>query len=117
MSGESTALARREDGSLARVDSFDFQVEMFKKYKLSPTMAETHRFEQREDGRFALVKRERPVRFFDDGNGSVVALSAATQAEKVGLNKMRGKYGDENRLFDQDSASIKVGEVAAWSTL
>lgn len=112
----SNEIVRRDDSTLAKVDSFDFQVEMFKKYKLSPTMAETHKFEKRGDS-FALVKRDKPVRFFDDGNGSVVALSAATTSEKVGLNKMRGKYGDENRLFDQDSASLKVGEVAAWSTL
>ena len=112
----SNEIVRRDDGTLAKVDSFDFQMEMFRKYNLSPTMAETHRFEKRGDT-FALVKRDKPVRFFDDGNGNVIALSAATQAEKVGLNKMRGKYGDESRLFDQDSASIKVGEVAAWSTL
>lgn len=54
---------------------------------------------------------------FDDGNGGLVALSAATTSERVGLNRMRGRYNDENRLFDQDSASIKVGEVAAWSTI
>ena len=112
----SNEIVRRDDGTLAKVDSFDFQMEMFRKYNLSPTMAETHRFVKRGDT-FALVKRAKPVRFFDDGNGNVIALSAATQAEKVGLNKMRGKYGDENRLFDQDSASLKVGEVAAWSTL
>lgn len=112
----SNELVKLQDGSLARVDSFDFQMEMFKKLKIAPTMAETHRFEKRGNN-FALVKRERPVRFFDDGNGGVVALTAATTAEKVGLNKMRGKYGDENRLFDQDSASLKVGEVAAWSTI
>lgn len=107
---------KREDGTIASVDSFDFQMEMFKKFKLSPTMAETHRFEKRGDN-FALVKRDKPVRFFDDGNGGVVALSAATTSERVGINKFRGKYNDENRLFDQDSASLKVGEVAAWSTL
>ena len=112
----SNEIVRRDDGTLAKVDSFDFQMEMFRKYNLSPTMAETQRFVKRGDT-FALVKRDKPVRFFDDGNGNVIALSAATQAEKVGLNKMRGKYGDENRLFDQDSASLKVGEVAAWSTL
>ena len=113
----SNELVKLQNGSLARVDSFDFQMEMFRKYRLSPTMAETHRFESRGDGKFSLVKRERPVRFFDDGNGGVVALTAATTSEKVGLNKMHGKYGDENKLFDQDSASLEVGEVAAWSTL
>lgn len=113
----SNELVKLQDGSLAKVDSFDFQMEMFKKFKLSPTMAETHRFESRGEGKFALVKRERPVRLFDDGNGGVVALTAATISEKVGLNKMRCKYGDENRLFDQDSASLKVGEVAAWRTI
>lgn len=112
----SNELVKLQDGSLARVDSFNFQAEMFKKYGLSPTMVETHRFEKRGD-KFALVKREKPVRFFDDGNGGVVQLAAMTQAEKVGINRHRGKYGDENRLFDQDSASIKVGEVAAWSTI
>ena len=113
----SNELAKMQDGTLARVDSLDFQMEMFKRYGLSTTMAETHRFEVRGEGKFALVKRERPVRFFDDGNGGLVALSAATTSEKVWLNKMRGKYNDENRLFDQDSSSIKVGEVAAWSTI
>jgi hypothetical protein len=112
----SNELVKLQDGSLARVDSFNFQSEMFKKYGLSPTMVETHRFEKRGD-KFALVKREKPVRFFDDGDGGIIALTAATTSEKVGLNKMRGKYGDENRLFDQDSASIKVGEVEAWSTI
>ena len=91
-------------------------MQLFKRFKLSPTMVETHRFEKRGDN-FALVKRERPVKIFDDGNGSVVALAATTTTDRVGLNRMRGKYNDENRLFDQDCASLKVGEVAAWSTL
>lgn len=114
MSGK---LVKLENGSLARVDSFNFQFKMFKKYNLAPTMAETHKFEQRADGKFALVKRDRPVRFFDDGDGKIVGLMAATQSARVGLNRTRGKYGDENRLFEQDSASLKVGEVAAWNTI
>lgn len=40
----SNELAKMQDGTLARVDSLDFQMEMFKRYGLSPTMAETHRF-------------------------------------------------------------------------
>ena len=40
-----------------------------------------------------------------------------TQAERVGLSRGRGKYNDEGRLFEQDSASLKVGEVAAWSSI
>ena len=114
MNGE---LVKMQDGTLARADSLDFQMKMFKRYGLSPTMAETHRFECRGEGKFALVKREKPVRMFDDGNGGVIALTAATTSERIGLNRMRGKYNDENRLFDQDGASIKVGEVAAWSTI
>lgn len=110
-------IAKVRDGSLARTDSLDFQIEMFRKYKLSPTMAETHKFERLPDGKFKLAKRTKPIAIFDDGDGRVLALSAATQADKVGLNRLRGKYNDENRLFDQDSASIKVGEVEAWRTI
>lgn len=110
------SLVRLDSGAVANFDTVDAQMALFKRFKLSPTMVETHRFEKRGDN-FALVKRDRPVKIFDDGNGGVVALTAATTTERVGLNRMRGKYNDENRLFDQDCASIKVGEVAAWSTL
>lgn len=109
------ALAKKTDASLQRIESVDFQMDMFKRLNLSPLMCETHRFEPRPGGKFALVKRDKPVRLFDS-NGSA-SLSTATTADRIGLNKGRGKYNDENRLFDQDSASLKVGEVAAWSTI
>lgn len=112
----SNDIVKRADGTVVKVDSIDFQMEMFKKAGLSPTMVETHKFEKRGDC-FVLAKRERRITIFDDGNGGMVAMQAMTESERVGLNKARGKYNDENRLFDQDSASLKVGEVAAWSTL
>lgn len=111
-----TAVAKKTSTSLQRVDSVDFQMEMFKKLNLSPLMVETHRFEPRPGGKFALVKRAAPIRLFDD-NGRAAFTAAASHTERTGLNKLRGKYNDENRLFEQDSASIKVGEVKAWSTI
>lgn len=111
-------LTRLDPRALANYDSVDGQMELFKRFNLSPTMIETHRFEKRGD-HFALVKRPEPVSIFDDGaeNRRVVNGMRQTYAERVGLNNGRGKYNDENKLFDQDSASLKVGEVDAWSTI
>lgn len=108
------AVVKRTAADLAKIDSVDFQMEMFKKYKLSPLMVETHKFEPRGDN-FALVKRDTPVKLFDDcEHGLTIAAVQKTHSERVGLNRGRGKYNDENRLFDADCASIEVKEVAPW---
>lgn len=112
-----TALAKRQTSAVASYETIDGQMELFRKYKLSPTMVETHRFEKRGDY-FALVKRSAPIKVFDDGAAmSAVSTVRQTYAEKVGLNTHRGKYNDENRLFEQDTASIEVGEVSPWSSI
>lgn len=117
---KTTALTvRTAAGDLAKLDTIDAQFALFDRFKLARTMAETHKFVESGDDKhpYKLVKRENPVRIFDNGS-TMVAASIATNAERVGLNRMRrAKYGDENKLFDQDSASLKVGEVAAWATI
>lgn len=107
----------RPNGAIANVDSIDFQMEMFNRYKLSPTMAETYKFEKRGDS-FALVKRAAPIRIFDDGGHlKSVAVVQKTQSEKIRLSATRGKYNDEGRLFDQDCASIEVKEVTPFAVI
>jgi hypothetical protein len=44
-------------------------------------------------------------------------MAKATTAERLHLNATKGRYNDENRLFEQDSASLKVGEVATWARI
>lgn len=113
----SNALQKITAADLARIDSVDFQMEMFKRLNLSPMMVETHKFERRGEG-LALVKRKTPVTLFDDGDhGLSIAKVQKTEAERSGLNALRGKYNDEGRLFDQDSASIEVKEVQPWATI
>lgn len=69
--------------------------------------------------RYKLVKRAEPIDTIDfdlEGNARSVAYKVKSGAELVGLDKPRpdAKFGDEGRLFDQDCASLKVGEVESW---
>ena len=113
-------MVRTSTVDLVRLESMDAQFALFDKYKLARTMAETHRFipGDDKDHPYKLVKRASPIKIFEDGE-QLKAVSAVqmTQAERVGLSRGRGKYNDEGRLFEQDSASLKVGEVAAWSSI
>lgn len=53
----------------------------------------------------------------EDGEHALSIAGAKMFDERTGINKLRGKYNDEGRLFDADSASIKVGEVEAWASI
>ncbi len=104
-------IVKKTSGDLAKVESLDFQMEMFKKYNLSPLMVETHKFVRRGDN-FALVKRNTPVEIFDDGDHvRVIAGMQKTYSDRINLNGGRGKYNDEYKLFDADCASIEVKEI------
>ena len=114
----SHGLIKIGNGALVDIDNIDAQFSLLKMFNLPPTMAQTHKVERR-DGKYVLCKRENPVAIFadDDGRMRAVAQVQKTSSEKIGLSRTRGKYNDEGRLCDADSASLKVGEVAAWSTI
>lgn len=109
MSGELVSVG---NGSLVDISNIDAQFQLLKMFNLPPTMAETHKVERR-DGKYVLCKRENPVQIFadDDGRMRSIVQVQKTKSEHMGLSRTRGKYNDEGRLFDQDSASLKVGEV------
>lgn len=116
----STALTVATPNGLARLDSIDAQFALFDRFNLARTMAKNYRFVATDDEKhpYKLVKRASPVSIFEGVNGvEATPMGKATTAERIRLNRMRGKYNDENRLFDQDSVSLKVGEVAAWATM
>ena len=116
MSGE---LIKLDSGKTVPMENIEAQFKLLKMFNLPPTMAETHKVE-RKDGRWTLMKRESPVTLYadDDGRMRAVVQVQKTKAEKVGLDRPRGgKYNDENRLYDQDSASIETKEVQAWGSL
>lgn len=111
-------LVKISNGALVDINNIDAQFSLLKMFNLPQTMAETHKVERR-DGKYVLCKRENPVQIFadDDGRMRAIAQVQKTSSEKIGLSRTRGKYNDEGRLYDSDSASLKVGEVAAWSTI
>ena len=114
----STELIKMADGSLLDSDNIDAQFQLLSMFKLPPTMARTHKV-VRKDEHWTLCKRDNPIEIFadDDGRMRAVVQVQKTNSERVGLSRTRGKYNDEGRLYDADSASLKVGEVAAWSTI
>lgn len=110
-------IAKPQNTQVARPGSIDEQLELFRKFGLAPTMAETHRIVHRESG-FALVKRSRPIHIYEDSdNNLAVATLQQTYADRIHLTAKQGKYNDENRLFDQDSASIEVKEITPWAVI
>lgn len=116
----STALTVATPNGLARLDTIDAQFALFDRFNLARTMAKNYRFVQTGDEKhpYKLVKRSAPVSIFEGANGvEATPMAKATTSERIHLNATKGKYNDENRLFEQDSASLKVGEVAAWATL
>lgn len=116
----STALTVATPNGLARLDTIDAQFALFDRFNLARTMAKNYRFVQTGDEKhpYKLVKRSAPVSIFEGVNGvEATPMAKATTSERIHLNATKGKYNDENRLFEQDSASLKVGEVAAWATL
>lgn len=101
---------------------FDKQLDLLAKFKLPQTAIERHyvRVDVAEDGReqYVLCKRENPIKVFDISDGeAIVATVARTYADRVGINKMKGKYNDENRLVTQNDDGLKVGEVEAWASM
>lgn len=116
----STSLTVSTPNGLARIDSIDAQFALFDRFNLARTMAENYRFVATGDEKhpYKLVKRSVPARIFEGVNGvEATPMAKATTAERLHLNATKGKYNDENRLFEQDSASLKVGEVAAWARI
>jgi hypothetical protein len=116
----STSLTVSTPNGLARIDSIDAQFALFDRFNLARTMAKNYRFVATGDEKhpYKLVKRSVPVSIFEGVNGvEATPMTKATTAERVHLNATKGRYNDENRLFEQDGASLEVGEVAAWSTL
>ena len=110
-------LVKIGNGALVDIDNIDAQFSLLKMFSLPPTMARTHKV-VRKDEHWTLCKRDNPIEIFadDDGRMRAIAQVQKTSSEKIGLSRTRGKYNDEGRLYDSDSASLKVGEVAAWST-
>lgn len=116
----STVLTVATPNGLARLDNIDAQFALFDKFNLARTMAKNYRFVATGDEKhpYKLVKRAAPVSIFEGVNGvEATPVAKATMADRIHLNATKGKYNDENRLFDQDSVSLKVGEVAAWATI
>ena len=116
----STAMTVATPNGLARLDTIDAQFALFDRFNLARTMAKNYRFVATGDEKhpYKLVKRSSPVSIFEDVNGvEATPMAKVTTAERMHLNATKGKYNDENRLFEQDSASLKVGEVAAWSRI
>ena len=116
----STALTVATPNGLARLDNIDAQFVLFDKFNLARTMAKNYRFVATGDEKhpYKLVKRASPVSIFEGVNGvEATPMAKATMADRIRLNATKGKYNDENRLFNQDSVSLKVGEVVAWATM
>lgn len=106
-----------------RIDDVDFQFGLFDRFKLARTLAETHRFVRNEGDEghpYKLVKRERPVRIFDDGGGArAVAQMQRSYSDRVGVSRpaRRGKYNDEERLALSEALSVEPKEVDAWASI
>lgn len=100
----------RNAQELARID---VQLDLITtKFKLEPSAAE--RYKVVKDGKyFKLVKRETPIKIIAgaDGNPTVSAMVAvATYGERL-FKKTKGRYNDEHRLIESQSASIETKEV------
>lgn len=117
----SNAIVKSAGTSLrTQSNDIEFQFDMFRKFDLSTTMAETHQFVPTDDEKhpWKLVKRDNPISNFDNGDHvQAVSQVQKTYAEKIGLNRSRGKYNDESRLLLGEAQSVEVGEIAAWATI
>lgn len=114
------AIVKRPDGTLTKERDdeqwYYERVERMKKFRQDPALALSHDIVQKKDGTFAIVKLADTQCVLDQqGNDAHSFVQGYTG--QVGLNAHRGKYNDENRLFEQDTASLKVGEVEAWTTI
>ena len=117
----SRALVKVERGELARLDTIEAQLALFRKHNLSETMAERYKFVEGDaPGKYKLVKRTTPIVIYaDDETGAMRSITQVqkTQAERVGLSKSKGKYNDEERLVLSDVPTVEVGEVKSWSVI
>ena len=117
----STDLVKKSEGELARLETIDAQFALFKKYKLSESMAERYRFIAGDKpGEYKLVKREVPIAIYaDDDTGAMrsVAQVQKTTSERVRLSATRGRYKDEHRLVLSEVPTVEIGEVKSWSVI
>lgn len=111
----------RHTGSALATDQAAFEqlMALFVSKGMSPLMAFSHDLVPAGDGKYRLVKRTEPIDTIDfdlEGNARSVAYKVKSASELVGLDKPRpgAKFNDESRLFDQDCASLKVGEIESW---
>lgn len=114
------AVVKRPDGTLTKERDdeqwYYERVERMRKFNQDPSLALSHDIVQKPDGTYQLMKLSDAAKIMDGaGNSSSSFVQGYTGM--VGLNRTRGKYNDENRLFEQDSASIKVGEVEEWARI
>lgn len=100
-------------------EKFEKQMELFVSKGMEPSMAFSHELIPIGDGKYKLIKRDDPIDIIDfdiEGNASHIAYKVKSAAELIGIDKPRAntKFGDEQRLIDQDTASLEVGEIESW---
>lgn len=117
----SRALVRRERGDIARLDTIDAQLALFRKHRLAESMAERYKFVEGDaPGKYKLVKRTTPITLYaDDVTGAMRSITQVqkTAAERVKLSATKGKYNDEHRLVLSDVPTVEVGEIKSWSVI
>ena len=122
---EKNELMTLEARNLELSRNYERQVELFAKFGYpnpGPHLLGHNMVVETADGKYKLVKRERPVDFeFDnDGNSRCVVQMQKTKVERLGgmrvedlSNRDTAKAVVENVLCQ----SVEPGEVASWGTL
>lgn len=118
MSGE---LVKVASGELARLETLEAQLALFRKHNLAESMAERYKLVEGDaPGKYKLVKRNTPITLYaDDETGAMrcIVQVQKTASERVKLSATKGKYNDEHRLVLSEVPTVEVGEVQSWSVI
>lgn len=118
------AVALREKRELRLREEYDEQRKLFMKFNLplDGEVMSTMRVEKRDDGSYALVKRQSRVDFVISSDGrpaGLVTRLSKTTAEKVGgLDVNLGGLSPQTAARVMDNilcSSVEPGETEAWA--